>query len=148
MAEKPDQFEKRVKEGMGEVVKTHQHNHPLYKPTHLTDCIIDSQNKRAAFVLFEQIDTDRCTPEGEGWLGDQYRYSVWYVEGDKEPRRLYEDHSYIRKTVSALTGSRGRDPRIDLEELKDDGVIARVSKSDAEGLSQNRVKITLEGKIE
>jgi len=145
-------FKEHAKKAMEEVVKNYQHNHPLYQPTRIEESIIDEEKQRAAFVLFEQIDTDRCTPEGHGWLGDQFRYSVWYIEGDAEPEQIYEDHDWYRPTVSALTGTRGRDPRIGLEKLLDDGVIARTTPKgtqDAYGsLSQVKVKITLDGKVE
>jgi len=145
-------FEKYVDEAMNEIVKTHNHDHPLYQPTRIEKNIIDNNNKIAAFVLFEQIDTDRLTPEGEGWLGDQFRYSVWFVEEGKKPVQLYEDHAYIRNTKSALTNSRGRDARIGLEKIVKDGVIATITPKDAESaygdLSQVKVKISLDGKIE
>ncbi|RMF55768.1 hypothetical protein D6745_01190 [Candidatus Woesearchaeota archaeon] len=144
------EFERKVKEAMDNVVRTHQHDHPLYQETRIHHQIIDSENERAAFVLFEQIDTDRCTPEGEGWLGDQYRYSVWYVEGNNAPRMIYEDHAWIRNSVSALTGSRGRDASISLCELLEDGVIAEITPEGAEGgtFAKTKVKITLDGRIE
>lgn len=147
-----EKFKEAVEKAMDKVVKSHQHHHPLYRETCIQKYIIDEKNQRAAFVLFEQIDTDRCTPEGEGWLGDQYRYSVWFIKEEEEPKQLYEDHAYIRRTKSALTGSRGRDPCISLEELLEDGVIAAITPKDAESaygnLSQTKVKITLDGKIE
>lgn len=145
-------FEEHVEKAMEGIVETHQHKHPLYQPTRIHNKIVDSAKRRAAFVLFEQIDTDRCTPEGEGWLGDQYRYSVWYIRGNSKPKELYEDHAYIRATRSALTGTRGRDCTINLVDLLEDGVIATITPEGAEGaygdLSQTKVKITLEGRIE
>jgi hypothetical protein len=145
-----ENFEDSVKRAMEKVVETHQHDHPLYRETSVVNKIIDAENKRAAFVLFEQIDTDKCTPEGEGWLGDQYRHSLWVIEGDKEPRQLYEDHAYIRATKSALTDSRGRDCSINLLELTKDGVLAEIPQQGVEGgtFAKTKVKITLEGKIE
>ena len=138
-----------VKKTMDDIVKTHQHEHPLYKPTSIQEFQVDYDANRAAFILFEQIDTDRLTPEvrdtllnmagpghplsqymprdvtSEGWLGDQFRYSVWYVEMDKEPIRLYEDHSYIRpRTPSPLTGTIGRDPVIKHLKLEKDKIKA------------------------
>jgi hypothetical protein len=145
-------FEQYVKEAMDGVVNTRQHNHPLYQSTRIERSVIDKDNKRAAFVLFEQIDTDRCTPEGEGWLGDQFRYSVWFMREGEKPKQLYEDHAYMRRTKSALTGSRGRDAHIGLERVLEDGVIAKITPRDAESaygdLSQIQVKMTLDGKIE
>lgn len=137
---------------MNEVVSAHQHSHPLYQSTRVEKSIIDKDNKRAAFVLFEQIDTDRCTPEGDGWLGDQFRYSVWFVKEGQKPTQIYEDHDYIRKSKSTLTSSRGRDASIGLEEALEDGVIATITPKGAESaygdLSQTQVKIRLDGKIE
>jgi hypothetical protein len=110
---------------MNAVKMSHQHNHPLYKPTEIKEFKIDYQSGKAAFILFEQIDTDRCTPEGEGWLGNQYRYSVWLVDAGKTPKQLYEDHGYIRKSVSHLTGSKGRDPMIGISSLDKDKIKLR-----------------------
>ncbi len=150
MADKPSEFEKKVEEAMSEIMEQHQHNHPLYQDTRIQKKLIDKENQRAAFVLFEQIDTDRCTPEGEGWLGDQYRYSVWYLQGEQKPKMLYEDHAYQRRTKSGLTGSRGRDCSIYLKELLEDGVIAEITPQNIEGgeWSKTKVKINLEGRIE
>jgi len=145
------EFEAYVKQAMDEVVKNHQHNHPLYQPTKIEKSLIDKEKKIAAFVLFEQIDTDRLTPESEGWLGDQFRYSVWYIKEGEKPKQLFEDHAYIRPhTKSALTGSRGRDPSIYLKELLTDGVIAEITPENAEiGMhTKTKVKITFDGRIE
>ena len=147
-----ESFEEYVKQAMEEVIKSHQHNHPLYQETRIEKSLIDPEKKIAAFVLFEQIDTDRCTEYGDGWLGDQYRYSVWYIKRNEKPKQLYEDHAYLRRSVSGLTGTRGRDPRIGLEKVLEDGVIATITPKDATDaygdLSQLKVKITLEGKID
>jgi hypothetical protein len=145
------EFEDHVEQAMKEVVDAHQHNHPLYRPTVIhKGPIYDEENQRAAFVLFEQIDTDRCTPQGEGWLGDQYRYSVWVVEGDKKPRQLYEDHAYIRRwSKSELTGTRGRDASITLLELLPDAVLVEVTPQGVyvENQRREKVKLTLESKL-
>jgi len=145
-----ENFETYVKEAMDEIVKSHQHDHPLYQETRIVKEIIDKNRKKAAFVLFEQIDTDRCTPEGEGWLGDQFRYSVWYIDGSNKPKQLHEDHAYWRASTSAVTGSQGRDCSIYLLELLDDGVIAKVVPEDAKDSKRltTKVKITLDGKVE
>jgi len=141
-------FEDSVKKAMDECVKDHKHNHPLYKDTSIHGQMIDEGKGIAAWVLFEQIDTDRCTPEGDGWLGDQYRYSVWYMEKGKEAKMLHEDHAYIRRSVSQLTGSRGRDCSIDLVSLDEKGVIANIVPEDSEGHSAKRkVRITKNGKV-
>jgi len=57
---------------MVKVVESHQHNHPLYQPTVVKESVVDEERKIAVFILFEQIDTDRCTEHGDGWLGDQF----------------------------------------------------------------------------
>jgi len=102
------QFEKEFDEAMAAVIDNRQHNHPLFKPTRITECKING--KMGAFILFEQIDTDRLSEQGEGWLGDQFRYSVWKIEEGGKPVQLFEDHAYIRpRTVSKLTGTQGRD---------------------------------------
>jgi hypothetical protein len=141
-------FKESVKLAMEECVKDHKHNHPLYRDTCIHSQLIDNTKGIGAWVLFEQIDTDRCTAEGEGWLGDQYRYSVWYMEKDKEAKMLHEDHAYIRRSVSQLTGSRGRDCSIDLVSLDEKGVIANIVPEDSEGYGAKRkVRITKGGKV-
>lgn len=122
----PSPFEAEVDEATSEVVKFHQYNpHPLYKPTRVTEKIVDVKRKIAAWVLFEQIDTDRNTEDGEGWLGDQFRYSLWKMNGSSKPVQLYEDHAYIRsRSKSELTGTRGRD--CSLKSLKLEGDTIKV----------------------
>ena len=96
-----------------------QHNHPLYKPTTVKEFVIDEERKIAVFILFEQIDTDRVSKDGEGWFGDQFRYSLWKLNCNGEPVQLYEDHAYIRpKSKSELTGTRGRDCSLKSLELE------------------------------
>jgi len=117
----PDPFVSKVEAVMEGVIKSHQHVHPLYKPTQITESVIDSKKGIAAWILFEQIDTDRNTEQGEGWLGDQFRYSLWKMEnnGDK-PIRIYEDHAYIRlHSKSKLTGTQGRDCTIKNLQIQD-----------------------------
>jgi hypothetical protein len=85
-------------------------------------------------------------PDSEGWLGDQYRFSVWYINGTQEPRQLFEDHAYIRKTVSQLTDSVGRDAAIHLESLLENGIVARISdESSKDAYAKKLVKITFDG---
>jgi len=149
--EEKNNFEKYVKEKMQEVVESHKHNHELYQDTNIEKSIIDSEKGVAAFVLFEQIDTDRNTHEGHGWRGDQFRYSLWYVKDGEEPKQFFEDHDYLRKSKSGLTGSRGRDARIGLEKLIDKGVLVQVTPQNAEGafgdLSQTKVEIGFDGQV-
>jgi len=117
--EAPATFAEKVKQVMLEVVQSHIHQHPLYQPTHVTLSVVDENRNVAIFILFEQIDTDRCTKDGEGYLGDQFRYSLWKVSGTGKAVQLYEDHAYIRPySKNGMTGTRGRDcsltnPRID-----------------------------------
>ena len=100
-------FEKRIQEEMEKCVQTHLHHHPLFtRQTHICDSKIDSDRQVAAWILFEQIDTDRCTPEGSGWLGDQYRYSLWVVDGKQEPRQVTEDHAYSKDRGCDIRGLR------------------------------------------
>jgi len=43
-------------------------------------------------------------------LGDQYRYSVWLINGSEVPKRIFEDHAYIRpRSIYSMTGTRGVD---------------------------------------
>ena len=144
-----DSFEEYAQKAMEEVVKGHQHNHPLYRETNVSSKVIDAKNKRAAFVLMEQIDTDRLTHEGVGILGDQFRYSVWYLAEGSEPRQIYEDHAYMRKSVNAMTGTRGRDATINLCEILPDGVLIQTTPKDAEGgrYSKVKIKVGLDGTV-
>ena len=142
-------FAKAAEKMMQECVEQHTHNHPLYQPTSVHKSIIDEERKIAVWVLFEQIDTDRCTPEGEGWLGDQYRYSVWLMKEGGKPTQLFEDHSYLRRSISALTNKKGRDSQIDLIELAEDGIIIGVAPPNADGTSYTKMKkrLTFSGKL-
>lgn len=100
-------FENHVKAQMEKVVARNQHNHPLYNTqTQVRDSKIDHENKLAAFILLEQIDTDRCTPHGTGWLGDQYRYSLWIIKGKSGAERVHEDHAYSKDRGCDLRGLR------------------------------------------
>jgi hypothetical protein len=111
---------------MVKVVENHQHHHPLYQSTVVTEFVIDEDRKTAVFILKEQIDTDRLSEYDEGWLGDQFRYSLWVMKGESEPVQLYEDHAYIRpRTPYELTGTRGRD--CSLKNLKLEGDLIRVT---------------------
>ncbi len=106
-------FENEVFTEIEECVSNHSHNHPLFKPTKVTEKIIDSDKKIAAWILFEQIDTDRNTPEGEWWLGDQFRYSLWIKKDNLKAIQVFEDHAYIRpRSISQLTWTRWRDSTI------------------------------------
>lgn len=124
LKEAPSSYAEQVKQAMVKVVESHQHRHPLslYTATMVREFVIDEDRKIAAFILFEQIDTDRLTEYDEGWLGDQFRYSLWKVGEDGKPIQLYEDHAYILRSKSELTGTRGRD--CSLKGLKiEDGMI-------------------------
>src|SRR3989338_1143603 len=145
-------FEEYAKKAMDAVVASHQHDLPLYRETGIAGSIVDAENRQAAFVLMEQIDTDRLSHEDEGWLGDQYRYSVWYLVEGQGPRQLFEDHAYIRpRTASMMTSppSRGRDATIYLKELLPDGVVVETTPKDAEGgmYSKVKLKVGLDGKV-
>jgi len=121
---KPTGFTHDTGKAMEDTVKSHQHNHPLYKPTRIIESVVDAKRKIASWILFEQIDTDRGAGHGEGWLGDQFRYSLWVKRGKNKPVQLHEDHAYIRpRSKSELTGTRGRDCtlkklRIDVDSIK------------------------------
>lgn len=122
--EPPSSYTEQAKQAMVKVVENHQHDHPLYKPTVVTESVIDEDRKIAVFILFEQIDTDRLSGDSDGWLGDQLRYSLWKMSDDNDPVQLYEDHAYIRRSKSALTGTRGRD--CSLKNLKLEGDVIKV----------------------
>lgn len=98
-------FEERVCRLINMTVEKHKHNHPLFRlETHARDAVYDHANELAAFILAEQIDTDRCTEYGSGWLGDQYRYSVWKIAGNNEPVRIFEDHAYSKERGCDIRG--------------------------------------------
>jgi len=123
--EAPSSYTERAKLAMKEVVKNHLHDHSLYQPTAVKELVIDEEREIAVFILFEQIDTDRCSESGDGWLGDQFRYSVWKMDGDCESVRLYEDHAYIRpRSKDSHTGTRGRD--CSLKNLRLEGDVIKV----------------------
>jgi hypothetical protein len=114
-------FAEEAKQAMVEIVESHRYHHPLYIPTRVKEFVISEERGIAVFILFEQIDTDRLSEHGEGWLGDQFRYSLWKMEHDKKPVQIYEDHAYIRpRTKSELTGTRGRDCALKELRLEDD----------------------------
>lgn len=138
-AKKSNPFATKVDQAIDEIVKQHQHNHPLYKPTRITEKIIDTKSKTATWILFEQIDTDRNTAEGEGWLGDQFRYSLWVMKENGKPAQIFEDHAYVRpRSKSELTGTRGRD--CSLTNLRiEDGTI-KVSHPEGEKVEEQKLK--------
>lgn len=121
--ESPSSFAEQAQQVMVGVVEDYQHNHPFYEPTMVKEAVVDEERKIAAFILFEQIDTDRLSTDGEGWLGDQFRYSLWVMKDGQEPKQLYEDHAYIRpRSKSELTGTRGRDCTLKNLRIEGNGV--------------------------
>jgi hypothetical protein len=83
-----------------------------------------------------------------GFLGDQYRFSIWGIEGYTAPRQLYEDHSYIRKTANEFTGSVGRDAAMEITNITDTEIIASISdKSSKDAYAKTTIKIPLDRKI-
>lgn len=134
-------FEEQVENAMREVVEKHQHHHPQYKPTEIVSKKLDVQNGRAAFVLFEQIDVEGLAFPIAGHGGDQYRYSLWYIENGKKPRQIYKN--------CAWTGGRygDKDCRIDILGLPEGEIMARIS-SDKKGMHDRlEVLFTPDGKI-
>lgn len=101
--EKKD-FELHVAKEMEKTEKDFQHNHPLYQKTYIPEKVVKPELKIAAFILFEQIDTDRCTPQSPGWLGDQYRYSIWIIKNKEQAVQLYEDHAYTKQRGCDIRG--------------------------------------------
>lgn len=100
-------FESHVKSEMKRISDAYQHNHPLFtRQTQINEHIIAHELKIAAFVLFEQIDTDRCTLEGSGWLGDQYRNSIWVIKNKEQAIQLCEDHAYTKQRGCDIRGLR------------------------------------------
>lgn len=107
------------------IVKSHEHPHPLFEPTEVSDFKIDEEGKRAVFVLFEQTDTDRLSEDSLGFLGDEYRFSLIYLEGEKEPRKLYEDEAWIKRDPKTYWKLDGRSAFIELVALEADGVVIK-----------------------
>ena len=120
----PSSYAEQAKQAMVKMVENRRHNHSLYRPTVVKESVVDEERKLAVFILFEQIDTDRLSGGSEGWLGDQFRYSLWKMSGGSEPVQFYEDHAYIRRSKSELTGTRGRD--CSLKNLKLEGSVIKV----------------------
>ena len=97
---------------------------PIYQSSRIVEYVIDAKRMIASWILFEQIDSDRGSEDGNGWLGDQFRYSLWLMQGEKAPVRLYEDHAYLRPhSRSGLTGTRGRDCSLKKLRLEGDNII-------------------------
>ncbi len=117
-------FEKFVNEQIELVEARHQRDHPLLGRSNVSHKLIDKDKSVAAFVLYEHIDTDRCTPHGSGWLGDQYRNSIWLVKGELDAHRIYEDHAWLKQS-----GASGRQCDIRLHELSEGGIVASLYRS-------------------
>ena len=95
------EFKAEVDKAMDECIDGHRHNHPDYRETRIDQSKIDYTGGIAAWVLFEQID--KCA-----WTGNQYRYSLWTMKKDGEPKRVYEDHAYVREDVPSGSEWKGR----------------------------------------
>ena len=140
-------FEKHMEKEIEKVIEANQHN-PQFQSTKIIKKIFDEKLSIGAFVVFEQIDVSGCTPKVEGFRGNQFRYSVWFVT-EIQTKQIYEDYDYVKKTGNTS----GRDATIGLEKVIKDGVIATITpKGVVEAgygdLVQSRIKITSEGKIE
>lgn len=121
--EEVSDFTKIVQNAMIESVKRHLGNHPIYKPNKVMESIICENEKQAYWILFEQIDTDRGE-YNDGWLGDQFRYSLMRMGEKNIPEEIFEDHAYIRpNSKSEATGTQGRNCVLK-ELLVKDGVIS------------------------
>jgi hypothetical protein len=135
--EVPKTFTEKVKQKMVKTVESHKHDHPLYKPTVIKEFVIDEKRKIAVFILFEQIDTDRCTEHSEGYLGNQFRFSLWLIKNSQEPEQLFEDHAYIRpRSKSELTGTRGR--ACTLKDLSLEGKMIKVNHFSGEKVEEQK----------
>ncbi|MCX8202221.1 MAG: hypothetical protein N3G74_00195 [Candidatus Micrarchaeota archaeon] len=112
-------FKKTVEQEMKKCIEEHKHCHPEYAETCIIASKIDEKNGIAAWVLFEQIDTDRNAKryESSGWLGDQYRYSLWVMKNGSKPKQIYSENARIRSEINNMTGTRGRDCSIDFIKL-------------------------------
>lgn len=119
------EFEKRAGQAMTEAFKgAFSSPLPVYQSPRIVEYMIDVKRMIATWILFEQIDSDRGSEDGNGWLGDQFRYSLWMMRGEKTPVRLYEDHAYLRPhSRSGLTGTRGRDCSLKKLRLESDNII-------------------------
>jgi hypothetical protein len=147
--------------------------HPKYILPYAAQKMVDENTQQAAFVICEQIDTDRMSSDTvdmlidgyknagipstqieemipsdvkqHGFLGDQFRYTLWHIDGHIDMKRMYEDHSYIRHAINKFTGSLGRDAGIEIKSLIKDGVIAKISDlTSRDTFAQRHVEITLD----
>lgn len=103
-----ESFSEYATRAMKAWVETHQPTNPLYERTRVEESVVGENHGKAFWIGFEQIDADHSTPGASGWLGDQFRYSIWALDRGGNPRLVYEDHAYLRARKSALTGTRGR----------------------------------------
>lgn len=116
-----------------------------YSRPAITKQILDIANTRAVFVLREHIDLD------PGSLGEQWRYSVWLVEGVAPPRQLFEDHAFYRTDVPRGHCFAGRDPSIGLIELRADAVVIEASRhggcSGAIASAKEKLQLGFDGSV-
>jgi len=169
------EFETRyhVLKAMGTV---HDPAYPVYILPFAMQKVIDEKKEKAAFVLCEQIDTDRMSSDtidmliegykragltakqiddivpsdvkAHGFLGDQFRYTIWHIDGHVDMKRIFEDHAYIRNAANKFTGTIGRDAGVEIKELVEDGVIASISdQTSKDPYATRTVKIDLDGRI-
>jgi hypothetical protein len=123
----PSTFEEEAKEKMLEVVENHQHYHPLYKPTVVTEFVI--LEPVAVCILKEEMDT--ILMEGACcWLHENLQfmvYSLWVVKNG-EKVKLYEDHGYIQSyTETELIRNRGYVPELKDIKVEEEGKVIKVT---------------------
>ncbi|MBI4162870.1 MAG: hypothetical protein HY513_04250 [Candidatus Aenigmarchaeota archaeon] len=138
-------FEAYAYNAMDAIVKRHEHPHPYYDPTEISDWRIDETSKRAAFVLAEQIDTDR-SENGIGWLGDEFRVSLWYLESYQEPRMLYKDEAWAKFYPDSFNLISGRVPSIELVSVETDGIVIKAYSEKEQ--KKKEMKIGFDGTVE
>jgi len=142
-----EEYEKYAKVKEEETIKENEHKgkHPLFRGTEAYNLVIDKKNKRAAFILQEHIDTDRITEGDRGSRGDQYRYSVWVIEGKKKPEMVFSDTEWISPYTPNMSLNqqyeiaKSRAPSAEIDELKlaEEGILI---KSDKAGLVKIKFK--------
>lgn len=117
-----------VERASAEIIAARTLSHDRLQKPYVSGQRIDEVRGVGAFVLAEHIDYDG------GWCGNQFRYSVWLIRAGSEPSVLYSDHSYHRPELRGTVSQAGRDPRVEIVEICDEGVVIRATGRSGEAL--------------
>lgn len=130
-------LERALERAAAELIAARTLNREDFSKPFLSAQCIDEARGVGVFILSEQIDNDG------GWCGQQFRYSVWLVRRDGESQQIYSDHAYHRPELRGRSSQEGRDPRVDLIEMRDGAVVVRGTGN--EGTALGGVKTFLVG---